>query len=91
MQQQQQRPPRPKAADKGRYKLAVYFINHRDDNGRPKYFHSNLSQDRRNTSVNRLKKLVLDKWRGKVNWAAIYEHGNMISEFKNENGVWETR
>lgn len=88
---QEQRQARPKASDKGRYKLAVYFIDHQDGNGRPKYFHSNMTQDRRNVSVNRFKRLVLDKWQNKVNWAAIYEHGRMVGEFKKENGVWEAR
>lgn len=88
---QQQRQARPKASDKGRYKLAVYFVDHRSDSGQAMYFHSNLSQDKRGLSVNRFKKLVLEKWRNKVNWAAIYEDGRMISEFKLENGVWEAR
>ncbi|MEZ4991870.1 MAG: hypothetical protein R2824_15725 [Saprospiraceae bacterium] len=87
----QQTQARPKASDKGRFKLGVYFITHESHDGKAKYFHSNKSQDKRGISVNRLKKLVLDRWRGKVNWAAIYENGHMISEFKLENGVWEAR
>ena len=91
MQQQMQRKTRPKASDKGRYKLAVYFIVHESSDGTPRYFWSNKSQDRRGLSINRLKKLVIDKWKGKVNWAGLYEDGRMIAEFKLDYGQWESR
>lgn len=82
-----QRVRKPKAADKGRYKLGVYFHNHDDKNGRAKYFWSNTQQDKKGISVNRLKKMVTVKWQGKVNWAAIYENGIQVCKF-NEETQW---
>lgn len=86
---QRQRVRKPKAADKGRYKLAVYFHDHDDKNGRAKYFWSNAQQDKKGVSINRLKRMVTVKWQGKVNWAAIYENGAPICKF-NEETQWQT-
>lgn len=82
---------RPKAADKGRYKLAIYFVDHQSSNGKPYYFYSNKRQDTKGTAINRLKLLVSKKWENKVNWAAIYEHDRMAYEFKDRDTGWETR
>ncbi len=87
--QQRPRAAKPKASDKGRFKLAIYFHEHEDKNGRAKYFWSKLQQDKNGTSVNRLKKLVTVKWKGKVNWASIYENGTQICKF-NEETQWQT-
>ena len=53
--------PKPKAADRGRFRLAVYFVNHQSGSGRAYYFHSNRSQDAMGVSANRLKRLVTPK------------------------------
>lgn len=85
-----QRKQRPKASDRGRYKLAVYFKHHHSHDGSAYYFWSNASQDKANTSVNRFKKLISTKWTGKVNWAGIYENGTLIHEYSEEKGGWHT-
>ncbi len=82
---------KPKAADRGRYKLAVYFIDHKEVNGKPYYFHSTARQDKNNISLNRFKRMVTKKWSGRINWAAIYENEVMICEFKDEQTGWELR
>ena len=83
--------PKPKAADRGRFRLAVYFVNHQSGSGRAYYFHSNRSQDAMGVSANRLKRLVTQKWDGKVNWAGLYENNHLIAEYKLENNEWQKR
>lgn len=85
----QRRQAKPKAADRGRYKLAVYFHDHDDANGRAKYFWSNAQQDKKGVSLNRLKKMITNKWKGLVNWAAIYENGVQVCKFSEET-QWTT-
>ncbi len=77
---------KPKAADRGAYRLGVFFVDHKSDDGRAFYFYSNSAQDRANTSINRLKQLVAVKWKGKVNWAGLYYNHEQIAEYK--DGVW---
>ena len=75
--------------EKGKYKLGVFFINHQQPNGNAYYFHSRPSQDISGRVVLRFKKLVLEKWAGKVSWAGIYEDGVLIQKFDVNNGYWE--
>jgi hypothetical protein len=81
---------RPKAADKGRYRCAVFFKDHRIPNGNAFNMHSNLNQDYRNVSVNRFKQLILkgERFEGKVNWAGIYENNILIWEYKDDLKTW---
>ena len=93
-QNQLKKKRRAKSQAPGRFKLAVYFHVHRQPEGKPYYFRSNVSQDRGGTSLNRLKKLVTDKWKGSVsvNWAAVYENGTMVAEFSEKtNWQWALR
>jgi len=82
---------RPKASDKGRYRCAVFFKNHRIANGSAFTMHSNKNQDNRNVSVGRFKRLILkgDRFAGKVNWAGIYEDNRLIWEFHETVGSWQ--
>lgn len=79
-----------KPSNGGEYKLSVYFIDHKDDNGRPKTFWSHKNHDKTGVSLNRLRGLVTNLWKGKVAWAAIYHcppgtrFGERIAEFKDE-------
>ncbi|MEL6355661.1 MAG: hypothetical protein AAFQ37_01895 [Bacteroidota bacterium] len=80
-----------KPSQAGHYKLAVYFIDHQDVNGRPKTFWSHRNHDKTGISLNRLKQLVSNRWQGKVAWAALYDcrqsrFGEKIAEFK--DGSW---
>lgn len=75
--------------NRGRYKLAIYFKNHRDANGRPKYYHSTKQQDQRGKSIPRFtKKLVLDR-RNQIAWAGLYEDKRQIMEFREANNEWK--
>ncbi len=70
---------------KGRYKLAIFFIDHRIPSGKACCHYSTPNQDRYGKSLNRLKYLInggYKKYEGKVDWAAIYENGEMLMEFK---------
>lgn len=73
----------------GRYKLAVYFHDHQQPAGRPYYYRSNESQDRRGQSIRKLSDLVTNKWRGKVSWAGLYENDKQISEFRETTNEWK--
>lgn len=85
-----QRRPRPKASDKGDYKLAVYFIDHRQPHGKPYYFYSKKSQDKAGTAANRLKQLVFStNFKDKVNWAGLYHTGTLIATYKREDNQWQ--
>lgn len=89
-QQARARPAKPKASDKGEWKLGVYFVNHNQAQARAYYFYSNKAQDKAGTSAGRLKKMVLSKnWEGKVNWAGLYHNGALMATFKREDGVWQ--
>lgn len=81
---------RPRAADKGRYRCAVFFKDHRIPNGNAFNMHSNRNQDDRNVSINRFKQLILrgEKFEGKVNWAGIYENNILIWEYKDDLKTW---
>ena len=59
-----QRKNKPKACDKGRFKLGVRFLNNLE---KVHYFWSNRNQDTRSISAFRFQKLVLNKpeWIGK--------------------------
>ena len=79
-----------KPSSAGSIKLAVYFKDHRDTNGRPKTFWGNKKYPM-DKQITRLRNLVTAKWSGKVDWAAIYDcsagrFGKKIAEFK--NGTW---
>lgn len=88
-QQARARPAKPKAADRGAWKLGVYFVTHQQAHARAYYFFSNKAQDKAGTAAGRLKKLVLNKkWEGKVNWAGLYHNGTLMATFKREEGVW---
>ena len=59
---------------RGRYKLVVFFKEHRLRQGFTLY--SKVGQDQRGVSVTRFQELVLrGKFAGKVKWAGIYERG----------------
>lgn len=75
-----------KAADRGRWKIGVYFVDHKSPSGAAYYFHSNKSQDNSGISANRLKKLVANTWKGKVNWAGLYEDNVLKAEYR--DGEW---
>jgi hypothetical protein len=81
---------KPKASDKGRYRCAVFFKDHRIPNGNAFVMWSNKNQDNRNVSVNSFKQKILrgEKFEGKVNWAGIYENGNLIWEYKDDAKTW---
>ena len=76
---------KPKACDKGRFKLGVRFLNNLD---KVHYFWSNQNQDSRGVSAYRFRQLVLSKpeWIGKIAWAAIYNDGQRIHEFNFDDG-----
>ena len=80
-----QRKTKPKACDKGRFKLGVRFLNNLDQ---VHYFWSNQNQDSRGVSAYRFRQLVLTKpdWIGKIAWAAIYNDGQRIQEFTLDDG-----
>ena len=80
-----QRKTKPKACDKGRFKLGVRFLNNLD---KVHYFWSNQNQDTRGVSAYRFRQLVLTKpdWIGKIAWAAIYDAGQRIHEFTLDDG-----
>ena len=79
------RSTKPKACDKGRYKLGVRFLNNLD---KVFYFWSNANQDTRGVSAFRFRQMVLTKpdWAGKIAWAAIYADGQRIHEFNLDQG-----
>ncbi len=80
-----QRKTKPKACDKGHFKLGVRFLNNLDQ---VHYFWSNQNQDSRGVSAYRFRQLVLTKpdWIGKIAWAAIYNEGQRIHEFTLDDG-----
>ena len=80
-----QRKNKPKACDKGRFKLGVRFLNNLE---KVHYFWSNRNQDTRGVSAFRFRQLVLSKpeWIGKIAWAAIYDDGQRIHEFAPDHG-----
>lgn len=58
----------------GRFKLVVFFKDHRLQRGFTMY--SKVGQDRCGVSLERFKNLVLrGRFAGKVKWAGIYERG----------------
>ena len=66
-----------KSKTRGRFKLVIYFIDHRLDRGFTIF--SNRNQDARGVSVSRFKHLVLHgKFAGQVRWAGIYELGKEV-------------
>jgi hypothetical protein len=63
--------------ERGRYKLVIYFIDHRLDRGFTLF--STRGQDVRGRSLQRFKHLVLKgKFAGQVKWAGIYEEGQEV-------------
>lgn len=85
---QSSRSKRRKAGNKrGRYKLVIFFIDHRLDRGFTMF--SNAGQDARGISVARFKELVLrGKFSGKVRWAGLYEREVKVWEYTlSENAV----
>ncbi len=89
MQTQPQKKRRPRDA-KGVHKLAVFFLDHRQIEGKPYYFRSTRRQDLNSTAKKRLKYLVSTKWAGKVNWAGLYENNQLIAEFKIADNLWQS-
>ncbi len=87
---EKQRRPKPKALDRGQYRLAVYFIDHQSKDGKAYYFHSNQAQDKQGISVARLKRLVTQNWAGKVSWAGLYKNNDLMYEFKLEDNQWQS-
>lgn len=87
---------KPKATDKGQYKIAIFFIDHKLPTGRAFTMHSNKSQDHRNISANRFKRMVtVGKFAGTVNWAGLYQNEWLIAEFcddgENTQKTWHHR
>ncbi len=79
--QQSQKRARPN----GRFKLAIFFINHYAASGKAICHYSTKRQDEHGKSINRLKYLIdggYKPYADKVDWAAIYENEEMIFEFK---------
>ncbi len=69
----------------GRYKLAIFFKEHRISTGKACCHYSTPKQDQFGRSINRLKYLIdggYKPYADKVDWAAIYENEEMIFEFK---------
>lgn len=75
---------------KGRYHIAVFFINHQQVQGKPYYFWSNISQDRTGSSISRLKGLVTGRWKNKVAWSGLYEDQKQIAEFRYTTNQWNS-
>lgn len=81
-----------KTKSKGRFHMAVYFVQHRQPEGKPYYFWSNKGQDKAGSSANRLKRLVHSKnWRGRVNWAGLYEDNQEIATYSLRTDQWQSR
>ena len=85
-----QKPSRLRVKDtRGMYKLAIYFIDHKQPNGRAYYFYSTRRQDQDRTAKRRLKYLVNKKWAGLIHWAGLYYHNQLIQEFKIADNQWQ--
>jgi hypothetical protein len=87
---------KPKASDRGEYKIAIFFINHSLPTGRAFTMRSNKSQDQRNLSANRFKRMVsVGKFSGTVNWAGLYHNEWLVAEFtdsgENTPKTWHHR
>lgn len=77
-----------KGKTKGRYKLAIFFINHQIPSGKACYHFSTPKQDLAGRSINRFKYLInggYAAYENKVDWAAIYDGETMIWEYKDHN------
>ena len=81
---------KPESKTRGRYHLAIYFVNHRQPQGKPYYFRSNKGQDRAGRSIHRLKSLVTERWDNQVSWAGLYEDQRQIAEFRFETNHWRS-
>ncbi len=90
MQQTQRKPQRRRRPrdQKGSYRLAVFFLDHRQPTGQAYYFNSTIRQDQNRTAKSRLKYLIDKKWQGKVSWAGLYHHNQLIEEFKIGENQW---
>ncbi len=82
-----QRKRRPRD-QKGIHRLGVFFLNHRHPTGKAYYFNSTIRQDQNGNAISRFKYLVEKKWQGKVSWAGIYRHNQLIEEFKIGENQW---
>lgn len=80
---------RPRKKDiRGRHKLAVFFLDHRQPKGQAYYFYSTLRQDQNQTAKRRLRHLVDKKWQGLVSWAGLYYHNQLIAEYTIGDDCW---
>lgn len=89
-QKSRSRSRRPQKKDiRGRHKLAVFFLDHRQPKGQAYYFYSTLRQDQNQTAKRRLRHLVNKKWQGLVSWAGLYYQNQLIAEFKIAENQWQ--
>lgn len=73
---------------RGIHKLAVFFLDHRQPQGKAYCYYSTIRQDQNSNAKSRLKYLVNKKWQGKVSWAGLYVNNQLIEEFKIGENQW---
>ncbi|NRB53355.1 MAG: hypothetical protein HRU41_37215 [Saprospiraceae bacterium] len=89
LQKSRSRDKRPRKKDiRGRHKLAVFFLDHRQPKGQAYYFYSTLRQDQNQTAKQRLRYLVNKKWQGLVSWAGLYYCNVLIAEYSVSDNCW---